>query len=284
MQHLVAALVIMALVLAPGSASGQDAVDHVVYLRDGTVLPGRVVEETDDTVVLLHATLGQLEIDRTTIERVEELGVEDPRPDWKSDPSYNSILLAPTPATLPKGTGYFRSIELFLLNFGYAPTDNFNLAIGTIFPLTDEFIGIMAGAKLRIVDREEHLIGLALTGSYTYLDELTDDALWSAGAVVGIGDSRKSMNLSVGGNFSGSDSSLMLMLGADAQVGARTKVIAEFGNTSADLFNDEDFNGLMNIGLRFFGDSMSFTLTGFRPLGESSGLFLFPLAVFSINF
>jgi hypothetical protein len=28
---------------------------------------------------------------------------------------------------------------------------------------------------------------------------------------------------------------------------------------------------------------MSFTLTGFRPLGDTGSLILFPLAVFSIN-
>ena len=90
--------------------------------------------------------------------------------------------------------------------------------------------------------------------------------------------------MAIGGNFSGSSSHGLIMVGGDYQVSARVKLVAEFGNSTSALFEEDDFNGLMNVGFRFFGDSMSFTLTGFRPLEESGGLFLFPLAVFSINF
>lgn len=279
----VAILALFFLVLSPFALAQDAGVHHVVYLTDGTVLPGEVVWETEDAIILEHATLGRLEIRRASIERIEGLGVADPRPDWKTDPSENSILFAPTPATLPKGTAYFRSIELFLLNFGYAPTNFLNLSVGTLFPITDDFILFMAGAKLQVLDRNEFPIGLALTGGFTYLDELQDDTLWSTSAVVGIGDARRSFNVALGGAFSGSDSQGLVLVGGDFQIGSRTKLIAEFGNTSALLFDEDDFDGLMNIGFRFFGDSMSFTLTGFRPLGDTSSLVLFPLGVFSIN-
>jgi hypothetical protein len=284
-------LVILVCVIAlalPQLAYGQDAAtstEVVLHLTDRTVLPGRIVEETDDSVVLDHASLGRLEVARETIERIEYIaGAEaGERRHWNTDPSRNSILLTPTPATLPKGTGYFRSIELLLINFGYAPTDFLNLAVGTMFPIAEELFGIMLGAKLSVLDREEYPVGLALTGSYTYFDELQNDALWTAGGVLGIGSSRQSLNVSVGGSFSGNNTDMIVMVGGDFQASARTKIIAEFGNTGAALFDDDDFNGLMNIGLRFFGENMSFTLTGFRPLEDSGGLILFPLAVFSIN-
>jgi hypothetical protein len=141
----------------------------------------------------------------------------------------------------------------------------------------------MAGAKLRIVYREKSPIGFAVAGRFTYFDDLQDDALRTVSGIAGIGDTRRSLNVSLSGTFSGSSSETVISVGGDFQVGARTKILAEFGTTGGLLLEDEEFDGIMNIGFRFFGDRMSFTLTGFRPLGETGSLILFPLAVFSIN-
>ena len=281
-------ILILLLLLVHASLRADEAqteVDHVVYLSDGTVLPGRIVEETDQTLVLQHATLGRLVIARESIDRVESFADpgEAATRHWNVDPASNSILLTPTAATLPKGTKYFRSYELFLMNFGVAPSDYLNLAMGTVFPVAGDFIGLMVGGKLRVLDREKYPIGLAIAGSYTILDDLADDSLGTVGGVLGIGDARKSVNVSVGGSFFGGSSSAIFLAGADYQISARTKFVVEFGSSSALLFDEDDFDGLMNIGFRWFGERMAFTLTGFRPLGEADGLFLFPLAVFSIS-
>jgi hypothetical protein len=250
-------LTLLFAVLLPGAATGQtdaSTTEQVLYLHDGTVLPGRIVDETEDSVVLEHATLGRLVVAREFIERIESTVVVDPRAHWKTDPSYNSILLTPTPATLPKGTGYFRSFELFFLNFGAAPTDNLDLALGTVFPISSDFFGLMAGGKLRIVDREKYPVGLAVAGSWTYFDDLQNDALWTLSGIAGIGDTRKSFNVSVGGAFSGSNGETVISVGGDFQVGARTKLLAEFGTVGGLLFDEDEFDGIMNVGFRFFGD------------------------------
>jgi hypothetical protein len=274
--------------LAPVRAAGEDErpTGHaVVHLVDGTVLEGRIVDQTDSVITFEHAILGRFEITQLSVREIEWETVSEPSATdhWLDDPSENSILLTPTPATLPKGTGYFRSIELFLLNFGYAPTDNLNLAAGILFPVSSEIFPFMVGAKLRVLDRERRPFGLALAASYTYFDELRDDGLGTVSAVAGIGDTHRSLNVTVGTNIGAESPSALYMLGADAQVSRGTKFVVEVGSSSALLFDDDDYDGLLNLGFRFFGERMAFTLTGFRPLGDSSGLFLFPLAVFSIN-
>lgn len=280
------ALTLLGVLVLPVLVSAQVVLppDHIVHLNDGTVLPGRLVDQTDSLVVLDHETLGRIEIPRDAIDRLEVVSA-DARSGWKSDPSANSILFTPTPATLPGGTGYFRSIELLILNFGYAPTDNFNVAVGTVFPISSEFVGLMGGAKLRLLDRERFPVGLAVSANYTYLEDFADDALFSFSGIAGIGDSRRSLNASIGGVFRGKASETVIGLGGDLQVSARTKLVAEFGTVTGILFDEDDFDGIMNVGFRFFGDTMSFTLTGFRPVGsDGGGLFLFPLGVFSIKF
>ncbi len=272
-------------VFAQAVSSDRPPVLASIELVDGTTLRGRVVEESSERVVLEHATLGRLEIARDRIARVvyETGETPNPRDSWKIDPSYNSIVLTPTPATLPKGTGYFRDFELLFLNLGYAPSDQVNLAIGTVFPVTSSLVGFIAGAKVRLLDREQYGVGVALNGSFTFFEDLENDSLSSLGVVLGVGDRRQSLNVSFSGAFVGDEGEGILLIGGDMQVRSGLKLIAEYGNVTSSLFEDEDFNGLINFGVRFFGDNIAFTLTGFRPLEETGSLLLFPLGVFSVN-
>jgi hypothetical protein len=57
------ASVCLCVILSPSVAMGQTdlaTANHVLYLHDGTVLPGRILEETEDSIVLEHASLGRL--------------------------------------------------------------------------------------------------------------------------------------------------------------------------------------------------------------------------------
>ena len=62
---------------------------------------------------------------------------------WKAAACIRVIGLAPT---LPSGSGYFRSFELFFLNFGYAPADDVNLSVATLFPVTGDVLMLSVGA------------------------------------------------------------------------------------------------------------------------------------------
>jgi hypothetical protein len=48
---------------------------------------------------------------------------------------------------------------------------------------------------------------------------------------------------------------------------------------------DDDLNGFLNVGLRLFGESHSFSLSGFRPLLDDSDSFLaWPMIMYSNHF
>jgi len=76
---------------------------------------------------------------------------------------------------------------------------------------------------------------------------------------------------------------LAFILGADVQSSRRGKIFAEY-MSSASLLADEDadLEGFLNVGVRLFGDSHSFSLSGFRPLTDDSGSFVaFPMLMYS---
>jgi len=277
-------LLILLLLRAPGWAqeiAGSDP-PETLHLEDGTVLHGRTVEETPAEIIFDSESLGIIRIPRERIVEKEEIITE-----YGVDPDVNSIMFCPTPETLPRGTGYFRSFELFFLNVGFAPTDDINLSFGTLFPVTGDFYLFSMGTKWRLLDRREHPIGLAVTGQYSLFD---DYWIGGAGIVAGVGNHKRSLNLAVNRIVDeDGDTKNTYMVGADFQGMGRSKLLLEFFSNSPLIGDfDDDLIGFINVGIRVFGDDYSFSLTGFRPLWEDddggSRLFAWPMVVFSKHF
>jgi len=253
-----------------------------IYLTDGNVLRGNLIEEQAELVIFETVSLGRLEIPLANIRRIARRGQGAGE---ISDPDYNSIMFCPTAATLPKGDGYFRNFELFILNFGFGVTDALDISFATLFPVSSSALMLSGGAKLRLLDREKFPIGLALTGSYTQLEESHFGAF---GGVAGIGNARRSLNLAVNRTFDDDgDAQTAFIIGGDIQGGSRSKIFAEYFNSATLLFDDtdDDLEGFINIGFRVFGERHSFSLSGFRPLVDDSGGFIaFPMVMYSHHF
>ena len=252
-----------------------------ILLKDGSLLLGRIIEEGADLVIIETASLGRLEIPRANIER---LARRDAPAGIFPDPDQNTIMFCPTPATLPKGDAYFRDFELFLLNVGFGATGNLDLSFGTLFPVSTDVFMLSMGAKFRLVDRDSSGIGLALTGSYTLLDETRFGAF---GGVVGIGNRSNSLNLSVNYTYDDDgETETVYIVGGDVQTGRRGKFFAEYFSSSSLLEDeDDDLSGFINIGFRFFGQRHSFSLSAFRPLSDDLDSFVaFPMIMYSQHF
>jgi len=274
-------LVVAALPPCMARAQLAEAAPDQITLVDGSVVYGRIVAEDENSITIESHSLGRLVIAKSETVRIHRADSPFDSRGWQEDPDYNTIMLVPTPETLPAGSGYFRDFELFFLNFGMGVTDDLNLSLATLFPVSSNALMIGGGAKLRLLSRGHFPVGLALVGNVTHLE---DTDFGTAGGVVGIGDMRKSLNVSFQKAFSDADESgWILLAGADIQFSQRTKLIIEYA-TNTQFIDDEDFSGLINVGVRFFGERMSFTLTGFRPLtDEDSDLLFFPMAMYSMH-
>lgn len=273
----------------PALAQDQAAADSLqvdeLELIDGSVIRGRIESIGARTIVISTRHAGRLTIERTNVREIRRSadGVA-PATRLVTDPDYNTVMLAPTAETLDAGDVYFRNFELFFINVGYAPSDAIDLSAGTLIPVSGDFVLGTLGAKVRLLSREKAPVGLALTASVLYVD---DEAFVTVGGVAGIGNRERSLNLAVNrSEGSGEDSGLWFMLAADARLTNRSKFIIEYGNSTEAIGDDDedDFNGLINVGIRWFGERMSFTLSGIRPLEATGGdFFLFPLAMFSVH-
>lgn len=270
------------LLVARGSLAQEPGAQIEIQLRDGTILHGELIEKNDDSIVLEHRILGRLEIARADLLSLRDQ--EDAHSDWRSDPDRNTVMLSPTPQTIGRGKRYFRNFELFILNFGIGVHERVDIVAGALFPVSNEFNMAALGTKLMLLDRNRHPVGLAVAGNVARLDDFN---FGSVAAIAGVGDDRRSLNVSIHQTFrDDDDAALFFMVGGDLQAGPSWKVVAEYTSGLSALFSDDDdIDGFLNLGFRWFGASSSFTLTGIRPIGVDTDSFLaFPLAMYSHHF
>jgi hypothetical protein len=183
-------------------------------------------------------------------------------------PGDHELFLMPTAYTMNEGDAYFSDYELFFLNFTYAPTSRTHVGVMTLFPITNDFVEtVTLGLKQNYVRTRN--FEAALWGSYTI-----KNSLYSIGSVFSVG--RRSLSLHMACSLTGeakeSNNMLLLLVGARADISRKLCGIVEYTNAKELL--DQDFNGLISIGLRFRGESTSWELAGIRPL-ERTGDFLF---------
>lgn len=251
-----------------------------IELRDGSILRGRIVEEVEGRIVIETQSLGRIEVKTDDVVRIVR-GSEGQRREGKFDPDVNSILLGPTPETIPQGSAYFRNFEILILNAGVGITDDLNASFGMLFPISSTTTMISLGLKYRLVSRERFPLGVAVAGGVNFVD---DQQLSTLALITGVGDRRRSLNLSVHGAFTEDASETFFIAGGDVQLGGSFKLLLEYANsTDAVVDSDEDIAGFLNVGFRLFGEVWSFSLTGVRPLAaeDTGDLLLFPLAAFS---
>ena len=280
-------LILFALLAASATAqeiAGSESLTNL-HLQDGTVLRGRILEQNDREILFESYSLGIISIPRERVMEREAPG-EAGATEHGADPDVNSIMFCPTPETLPRGSGYFRSFELIFMNMGFAPHDDLNLSFGTLFPISGDFYMLSAGVKWRLLDRARSPLGLAMTGQFSKFD-----GYWigGGGLVAGVGNDRRSLNLAFNRVFDkDGDAQNTYLVGADLQGAGQSKLLLEFFDNSPVIGDfDDDLIGFINVGIRTFGDDYSFSLTGFRPLwddGRSIGLIAWPMVVFSKHF
>ena len=187
----------------------------------------------------------------------------------------HELLVMPTAYTMPKGSAYFSSYELFFMNYNRAISDRTHIGIFSMFPVTTDFLEtVTLGLK------HNYFRGNTAASSF-WGSVMPKSKVVLAGNVVSIGEPRQALHLGMGVVDSWEeedDSAVWLYLaGYNFPIGRRTDMIVEYSNFSLDFLDDDDldFNGLITLGFRFRSQSISWMFGGFRPLEDTGDEFLF---------
>jgi len=269
---------------AAAKAAPQDTVVEV-RLRDGSVLYGRVVEETPERIVLVTVNGVRLELPRAQVESMRvSAGRAVEGAFWAEDPNSTRLFFTSTARPLKKGDGYVSSFMLFLPLVAYGVTDRFTIAGGT--PILPEAFGRMwyFAPKYTVAQRERSAFAVGALG-FVLPEDLVDNG--SVGIMYGAGTwGTRDRAITAGAGWgyvwtsgtSGVANDPVIMLGGETRVSRRVKLITENW-----MFTSGETDGFVSGGVRFIGDRLSADLGVGGFTGASNGC-CFPLVNFVYNF
>ncbi len=229
-----------------------------------------------------------MEIKKDLIEKIEnvesDVEMEVESVNRKYQIGDHELLIMPTAYTMQAGQSYFSNYELFFLNYSYAPTNTTHLSAFTLFPITSDFVEtITLGVKQQFLNFDN--AKAALWATYT-----PKPSLVFIGTVFSIGANPDGLHvgLSIANSLDRDDKNkdkweLVFMLGYRLDVSEKIAIIGEYTNFTRAV--EEDFGGLLSLGVRFRGKSNTWDLAAVRPLESTGDFIFFPLlkATFLIN-
>lgn len=258
---------------APIPAPGDSGTRHIVKLRDGSTLVGRIVESWGDSARFESLT------GRVTLRRADVTAVRTVRSSaihngkyWPDDPSATRLFFAPTGRTLAKGDGYYSNHWIFLSDVHYGVSDRFTLGGAmTMFPtenfLKDNVYFISPKLAVKQSDRLNVAVG-AFVGVAPFFEDATENSFGIAYGVATWGGPDASLTLGGGYGFAAGKAaeSPMVILGFTKRVSSGWSFVSE------NWLFPETNHPLVSYGFRSVGERLAWDL-GFVTLLGEDGLF-----------
>ena len=264
----------------------QDSIVQIT-LTDGSVIRGRIVQETDTEIRIITASGIEMTLPRSSIVSIGESRGRMVEGEFRqSDPNYSRLFFSPTGRPLRKGDGYFSDFYIVFPSVAYGVTDNFSFMAGmSIIPTlglgnqlfyvapriggdVGENASISAGILYATMANEGFGAGIAFaTGTFGEPDE---------SITVGMG---WGYAMDTGGDFFFEERPIILV-GGNFRLSNSVAFVTENWLITGANTNAWPFT----VGLRFFGERVAADL-GFILIGEAlSEGFPIPLASFVYNF
>ena len=247
------------------------AVRHVVRLRDGSTLMGRILAVTPDSIRVRLAQ-GEVTLSRGGIAQVQQVAPASIRSGvyWFENPHATRLLLSSTAFPMEKGTGYYSNTWLALHTFATGLTDRFTLGGGLAwFPgvgLDETFYYVLP--KYTVVNRDRTKLAIGALAALLPQDAGSDvsHSLGILYAVGTTGSRDSNLSLGLGWGYQGDEigKNPVLMVGGQHRFHRRMSLISE--NWFVPI--DGETEGVISYGLRFLGEAITVDLAWVSVLGE----------------
>jgi hypothetical protein len=256
---------------------------YEVRLSDGSVLYGRVTEQSADELTLETQGGATIRLRRDQIVSIRPLrGRVVNGQVWGEDPHATRLFFAPTARGVRKGEGYLGVYELFFPFVTYGVTDRFTISGGT--PVIPEAIGrvFYLAPKYEVLRTPTASAAVGVLALFA-----TEEVTGSAGLLYGVGTfGTPEQALTVGATVPfiaaegesevGDDP--VFMLGGESRMTRRTKFITE------NYFMPGESGGLLSGGVRFFGERLSADFGIGAAFGDGDNFCCLPLVNFVYSF
>ncbi|HEX6315174.1 MAG TPA: hypothetical protein VFZ73_09960 [Gemmatimonadaceae bacterium] len=251
------------------------SVRHIIRLRDGSTLVGRITAITGDSV-RVRLEQGEVGLARSGIEQVQQVPRTALRNGqyWFENPHSTRLLFSSTAFPLEKGTGYYANAWLFAHTFAAGVTDRFTLGGGltTVPGIAIHDNPVFLLPKYTVISGSRLQVALgALIGMLPFNSDVEDN-FDTAGLLYGVGTTgTRESNLSLGLAWGYANDQVTsrpaAMVGGQHRMSRRISLISENW-----FFPDgDDTEGVVSYGLRFLGENISVDLAWVTVL-DSGGV------------
>mgnify|MGYP001598367653 CR=1 FL=1 len=238
-------------------------------LRDGSVLLGRVSEQTTDSVQITTIN-GRFVIARSAITELRLLDAREVQDGtyWPPDPQDTRLFFGPTGRTLAAGTGYVSDTYIFLFNGAVGITDRIMIAAGlSALPLPDFLRNnvFYLAPKIALVRGDSFNLAVgAMIGSTGGTP--SSASLYYLAATNGVPDASFTYGLGYASAAASVHNASFLMLGGNKRVARKLSLMTE---NYVFLFRHE-LTWAPVYGVRFIGDRLSTDVGFVNYLGHNA--------------
>jgi len=198
------------------------------------------------------------------------------------DPNIDSNFLIPTAETNKEESFYVSLYELVYLNVGYTPIEHLNITAGFIAPITSEIIEdspYSIGLKYQYIDEIDY--NFAFMGSFTNIDIFYSSAsFYTLGIAGNIYSDNKTLKFDYNlnsiiipstdyddGHYKTSEFNPFefynIGFTISGRVSENAKIISEINLIKIEM---DRIRSTLLLGLRFFGENLSFDIAAFTLL------------------
>ena len=268
-------------------APADTAITHMLRLRDGSTLMGRLLSR--DSVSVTFATNGGvLTIPLTRVAEIKAVTAGDMHDDeyWFPDPNRTRMFFAPTGRMLERGEGYYSNTYLLLQNFVGGVSDHFTFGGGfSLVPGTDFLTNnaYYLTPKFGVFNSPTTNVAVGALVGFAPFDNGHSFGILYGVATRGGPDANLTGGLGYGFADGHVTSRPILMFGGQTRVSRRTALLTEnyvywstedqcTGTTTCQIVSRTKASGVLSYGVRFMGEKLSADLA----FWNSSTEFVFP--------
>lgn len=256
---------------------------YTIRLSDGSVLYGRVTEQSADGLTLETQSGATVRLRRDQMVSIELVRGRVVNGEvWGEDPHATRLFFGPTARSIPEGEGYFGVYELFFPFVSYGVTDRFTISAGT--PIVPEAIGqvFYLAPKYEVLRTPTASAAVGVLALFA-----TQELTGSAGLLYGVGTfgtPDRAVTLGATVPFIAADGESEVgdqpafMVGGESRISRRLKFLTE------NYFVPSEGVGVLSGGVRFFGERLSADFGIGAAFGDGDNACCLPLVNFVYSF
>jgi len=282
MKKIISTLIVFISLLISLNGQSDQTTQVKVITKDGNIITGELINETDLNITILSESLGTITLLRNDISSIDFGNTETINSEENEIDYYNSTrnLVSPTGFLLKKGQSYYENIGVFFNSYAVGITDNFNVAVGgelASLLFGEQFPILYVSPKFGLNFSDQGAWSIGTTVFTSPSNDFSGFGFVNTSFTFGNRNNNISLGTGLGFDFDGgvSESIVPIMIGGNFRLSQKLSLVSD---NFIILYNDaNDSTAVISLGLRIhFDNGAALNAALWRPTEDLSDILALP--------